>query len=385
MNRRNFLMSLSSAAVAGSSLSFSNSTGAAAAGVGSAHITVGSSLSLTGLLAGRSAEAVVGINAAFSAINKAGGVNGREFRFLALDDGYVPAKAVDNVNRLIGTEGIFALMSCTGTAHNAAIIPLIERAGVPYVGPIPGTDSLRAATGNHVFHLKVSHGEEVNRMTQQVVTMGMRNVAVIYLDNEFGVEISKRMSARLAEIQHTPVVVQPVSVNGSNLASAVDKVFAARPDVVALATTGTVSAGVIRELRARSSLLPIVGISASLAPSDYEKLGPAVQGLALTQVFPDASSPAHSAARAYQSAMRASGHDKFNANSFEGYVSAMVLAEGVRRLGRDATREGLRSAMAAMTRYDLGDFALSFNGDTPFVGSRYVSMGILGANGRFIG
>jgi len=385
MKRRTFLTSLSTVAASVAGFGLSNSSGAAATGISSTHITVGSTLSLTGLLAGRSAEAVTGINAGFAAINKAGGVNGREFRFVALDDGYVPAKAVENVNKLIGTEGIFALMSCTGTAHNAAIIPLIERAGVPYVGPIPGTDSLRVASGTHVFHLKVSHGEEVTRMTRQLVGMGMQDVAVIYLDNEFGLEISKRMTARLDEIKHKPVAVVPVSVDGSNLAHAVEQVLAAKPSAVALATTGSVSANVIRELRTRSALIPIVGISASLAPSDYEKLGPALQGLALTQVFPDAVSPTHSAARAYQAAMRASGHDKFNANSFEGYISAMVLAEGVRRAGRDATREGLRGAMAAMTKFDLGDFELSFSGDTPFVGSRYVSMGILGANGRFIG
>jgi len=385
MKRRTFLSSLSTLAAAGAGMGLSSPAGAAVPGLTNSRITLGSTLSISGILAGRSADVMLGMNAAFGAVNKTGGVNGRELKLMALDDGYAPARSVENVNRLLGPDGAFALLSCTGTSNNAAIIPLIEHAGVPYVGPLSGADSLRLPTSNHVFHLKAGYADEVNRLIQQLGAMGLQDVGVAYLDNDFGKEIAKRIATRLEASKRKAVATAPVSVDGSNAAHTVEQLLAAKPSVVVLATTGSVSATVIRALRTQSRLLPIAGLSISVAPSDFDALGSALQGLALTQVFPDATSPTHGSARAYQAAMRASGHDQFNSNSFEGYINAMVLAEGIRRAGRDATRDSLRAALAGMNKYDVGEFELSFGNDTPYVGSHFVGMGVLGASGRFIG
>lgn len=385
MKRRTFLTSLSCGTAAAAGIGFPLSVDASEAGVTSSRISLGSTSSLTGILAGRGADALIGMNAAFASINKDGGLFGREIHLLAMDDGYLPERSVANVNRMIEKDGIFALLSCTGTANNAAIIPLIEQAGMPYVGPMSGAASLRKSNESYVFHVRAGYADELARMTQELVSMGLQDVAVIYLDNAFGIELSKGVAASLQTTKRKSVAAVPVSVDGSNIAQVIDKVLAAQPNVVVLATTGTISTSVIQTLRARSAGMPVVGVSISVIPADFAKLGASAQGLALTQVFPDAMSATHESVRAYQAVMRASGHDQFNSTSFEGYANAMVLAEAMRRTGRDLTREGLRTSLAGMKKYNLGEFSLGFGGPAPFVASRYVQMGILGANGRFIG
>ena len=385
MKRRNFLTSLSYGAMASAGMVSSGSARAAGPGVTSSKITLGSTAALSGILAGRGADALIGMNAAFAAINKDGGVLGRELRLVSLDDAYVPARSVSNVKRLIETDGVFALLSCTGTANNAAIIPIVEQAGIPYVGPMSGAASLRKPNESHVFHVKAGYAEEVARMTQELVTMGLQDVAVAYLDNPFGAELSASIGTCLLATKRKPVGAIAVAPDGKNVAQAAAQLLALQPNVVVLATTGSISTDVVLALRNKSPGLPIVGISVSVIPSDFEKLGPAAKGLALTQVFPDAMSAKRESVRDYQAVMRASGQDKFNSTSFEGYVNAVVLAEAMRRAGRDLTRESLRSALASMKKFNLGDYPLGFDGAAPFVASHYVEMRVLGQGGRFIG
>ena len=89
--------------------------------------------------------------------------------------------------------------------------------------------------------------------------------------------------------------------------------------------------------------------------------------------------------RDYQSAMRANGKQEFTQGSLEAYVNMRVLAEGLERAGSDPTRAKLRSALAGIRNWALGGFVVDYSGQAPYVGSRYVDLGVLGGSGRFIG
>ncbi len=102
-------------------------------------------------------------------------------------------------------------------------------------------------------------------------------------------------------------------------------------------------------------------------------------------VFPDPSRPKTAVVRDYQSAMRATGQQEFSLGSFESYVNTRVLAEGLERAGREVTRGKLRAALASVRNHDLGGFSVDFSPSSPYVGSRFVELGVLGAGGRFLG
>ena len=67
------------------------------------------------------------------------------------------------------------------------------------------------------------------------------------------------------------------------------------------------------------------------------------------------------------------------------FENARVLAEGLERTGADPTRAKLRSALAGIRNWDLGGFVVDYSGQAPYVGSRYVDLGVLGGSGRFMG
>ena len=102
-------------------------------------------------------------------------------------------------------------------------------------------------------------------------------------------------------------------------------------------------------------------------------------------VVPDPNRAKSQVVRDYQAAMRANGKQEFTQGSLEAYVNMRVLAEGLERAGSDPTRARLRSALAGIRNWDLGGFVVDYSGQAPYVGSRYVDLGVLGGSGRFLG
>ena len=60
----------------------------------------------------------VGIEAYFEFANSEGGIEGRELELKSLDDQYLPERTRANVETLVNTDGVFALLGMVGTENN---------------------------------------------------------------------------------------------------------------------------------------------------------------------------------------------------------------------------------------------------------------------------
>jgi ABC-type branched-subunit amino acid transport system substrate-binding protein len=385
MQRRHFV-SLAPRLVTASLAGAGWVTGARAEeGLTSKTLTIGSSAALTGPLASLGQDLKQGVDAAMAQINSHGGVQGRTLQLLMMDDGYIPARTVENVRKMINDSSVFALLSCVGTPNNAAILPMVEDNSLPYVAPLTGATSLRKAGSRHLFHVRASYTDETQRLIQRLGGMGMTNLVIVYMDNAFGREVLAD-AVKAMEVEGIKAGAQiALDTAGKNLAEVTAQVQAARPGAVFMATAGAVSTGLVQSLRKQSPSLPMAGLSVTLGSDAVRELGPLGSGVALTMVFPDPYRAKTQVVRDYQAAMRASGHNEFSQGSFEGYINTRVLVEGLERTGKEPSRARLRSALAGLHGFDLGGFVVDYGSAAPFVGSRFVDLGILGASGRFVG
>ncbi|HYB10142.1 MAG TPA: ABC transporter substrate-binding protein, partial [Alphaproteobacteria bacterium] len=80
------------------------------------------------------------IAAYFKKVNDEGGVNGRKIDFISLDDGYAPAKTVEQVRRLVESEKVLFLFQTLGTPSNTAIEQYMNDNKVPQVYIATGAD-----------------------------------------------------------------------------------------------------------------------------------------------------------------------------------------------------------------------------------------------------
>jgi branched-chain amino acid transport system substrate-binding protein len=290
---------------------------------------------------------------------------------------------VENVKKMVGESSVFALMSCIGTPNNAAILPLIEENNLPYVAPLTGASSLRKASRN-VFHVRASYTDETQRLVSKLVNMGIKDLAIVYLDNGFGKEVLSDAQKTLTANGIKATAEVALATDGKNLQAVIEQTLAAKPAAVFLATAGAASTGLVAGLKKVSPMLPIAGLSVALTNDGLKQLGNAASGLAITMVFPDPNRAKIQIVRDYQAAMRAIGKDEFSLGSLESYINTRVLAEGLERAGRDLSRAKLQTALASVRNFDLGGFVVNYQA-SPFVGSKYVDLGVMGAGGRFIG
>lgn len=315
-------------------------------------------------------------------INARGGIHGRALQFALLDDGYVPERAAANVKKLLDQGDVQALLSCFGTPTTQAIMPLVQESGIPLVAPVSGALSLRKSQRN-VFHVRASYHDEVVRLVQRMQTMGLKNIAVVYQENAYGREMLEDATHALQAVGLKPALQASVATDGKNLEQAVAQVAAGRPTAALLVTAGTVSVGLVRGLRSSAPGVLLAGISPTLPSDSLKGLGDDASGIALSMVVPDPYRAKLQLVRDYQAAMRAKGLQEFSQGSLEAYLNARVLAEGLERAGRDLTSARLVSALAGMRNLDLGGFLVQYAGQPPYVGSRFLDLGVLNKTGRF--
>ena len=57
----------------------------------------------------------------FAKINAEGGINGRKITFISYDDGYNPAKTVEQARKLVESDQVLLIFQSLGTPSNTAI------------------------------------------------------------------------------------------------------------------------------------------------------------------------------------------------------------------------------------------------------------------------
>jgi branched-chain amino acid transport system substrate-binding protein len=67
----------------------------------------------------------------------------------------------------------------------------------------------------------------------------------------------------------------------------------------------------------------------------------------------------------------------------EGFLTAKVFVEGLKRAGRNPTRDGLISGLESIRDWDLGGFTISY-GPRDHVGSSFIDVTTIGRGGKFM-
>jgi len=108
-------------------------------GASDTEIKIGQTLSYSGPL---SAYGAIGRSetAYFNMINAEGGIDGRKINFISVDDGYIPAKTVEQIRDLVENQKVLFLFNTLGTPQNTAIRKYLNDAKVPQLFVATGAD-----------------------------------------------------------------------------------------------------------------------------------------------------------------------------------------------------------------------------------------------------
>jgi branched-chain amino acid transport system substrate-binding protein len=354
-------------------------------GVTDKTILVGQSAVFSGPVAETGNNYRRGIELFFEQANKAGGINGRKLQLKSLDDAYDPKRTVENTKALIHEHNVFALIGYVATANLIASLPIAEEAQVPMFAPLVGTTSFRTKHNHYLFNVRASYRSELARITQQLVTVGSDDVAVVYQDSVFGKSNMQTLMELLQDNKLKVVKSLPMPINAVDAKDIVAQLKAAQPKVIVMVMAGAMSEVLIRDVRAASLGAPVYTISVGIADAKASaaRLNGALRGVVTASIVPSPKLERYGIVKEYRKAIAASGNGADNYTVLEGYIAAKVFAEGLRRAGRSPTREGFITALEGMGKYDLGDFMVEY-GPANHNGSNFVELEMYTAAGDLV-
>ncbi|PWK33147.1 ABC transporter substrate-binding protein [Cupriavidus plantarum] len=363
-------------------LGFAIHTASAEPGIGRNTIRIGQSAGVTGPVAGSVKEQIAGAHVYLSTVNAAGGIHGRKIELVTYDDGFDAKRTPDNVRKLIQEDKVFALFMVRGTPQNESILPIISAEKVPLVAPLTGAITLHRPVNRYVFNVRAKYQDEVARAINHLATSGMTRIAIFYANDGFGQDVYEGFTTALQARGVQPAGAASYARPMGDIGQGVATLNKTNPQAVLVIGSGNEAARVIREMKRAGSQAQFVTLSNNAADSFIKDLGEDGRGLIITQVVPGTNSSQMTLASEYRSLARQQSVEPTNAG-MEGFMSAKVLVEGLRRAGPDPTREKLVAALENLRDYDLGGILISYSA-TRHTGSSFVEMSIVSSTGKLI-
>jgi len=352
-----------------------------------AELVVAQIAPLSGVLASTGKQMVLGGQIYFESVNAKGGVHGARIKHVVLDDAYKVDETVRLTREVLARGDVVALFGFAGTANVGKLLSdgVLDAGGIALVAPYTGGELLRSPFNPWIFHVRAGYADEAEHMVKQVTTLGMRRVAVMYQDDAFGKAGLAGVEAALASRQLKLAVAAPYERNTDKVDEAVRLINASDAQAVIMISVNRSTAAFAKRYREAGGGAQLYNISV-VDPAELVKLAGLqnVHGLGISQVVPYPYSPNLAVVREYQAALKKyAPQESVNYTSFEEFLGAKVLVEGLRRAGPNPTRAKVLKALESLERLDLGGSTVAYSASNR-IGSRSVEVTVIGGSGRLI-
>ncbi|HLK05600.1 MAG TPA: ABC transporter substrate-binding protein [Candidatus Acidoferrum sp.] len=323
-------------------------------GVTDKEISIGSCSALDGPSKFLGTQTVAGARAYFESINEQGGVHGRKLRLIASDDSYDPAKA-DACFKHLQDQGVFAMGFFVGTPTGVKYVPLAESNKIPLVGLFTGAQSLYTPFRHWVINVRAGYADETKEQIDGLwKTLGYKKIGVIYPDDAFGSAVLDGVKNALKDHQSQPVAAASYPRQTADADAAIQTVRAAQPEAVVIVGPANTVAPIVK-LAHSKGWQPLFVTVSFVGTDDLIKLaGSDAEGMVITQVVPPYYLTDLKTVALYRRTLsKYAPTETPNFVSLEGFVDAMVMVEGLKRAGKDLTREGLIHGIESLHDFDI--------------------------------
>ncbi len=279
MDRRQFLQALAAAGVAGAY------AGRNAWAQGKEPIKLGVTEPLTGSEAGYGQDFVTGMRQATKDVNDQGGINGHPLELVVIDTQANPQLGINAVTRLVNVDkaGMFV------TAWSAVVkaqAPVANREKILEISVGANSPEI-ARLGDYVYTLFPLADVDINALAKYSATaLGKKKAAVLYINNETGIDAAKIYKAMFEQSGGQVVVFEAYDPKATEFTGMLLKVRAANPDVVHIHGLLVDTPLVIAQMRQLGLNMQVTSYSAGYNPKLLDQLGAAAEGFIVTSLAP---------------------------------------------------------------------------------------------------
>src|SRR5258706_498410 len=351
-------------------------------GVSAKEILIGQSASLTGTAAESGQQTRDGALAYCELVNRKGGVNGRKIKLITLDDGGQTKRGEENTGKLIAEDKVFLLFGYTGRNTSEAALPIITKADIPFFGAATGGESIHGVFNKNVFNVRASYKLETQALVNFLVTTGQKKIGMIYHKDDL--TKSNLKMTEDATAQHGFALAGSASVdrNSTDVKEALGSISKLNPDAPIFNPAGKRLSQFVRQMRTSGAASQFLSVS-FVGSAIVQELKSEAAGVIMAQVVPLPTKKGIPVVGEYQNALAAVGaKPDYSFSGLEGFISAKVLVEGLKRSGKNPSRSGFIRGMEGMHDFDVGEYFVAYS-PTNHNGSKYVDITVINKNGLF--
>ena len=328
------------------------------------EIVLGMSTVLTGPAENLGKQMQKGVWVGLEHSNRTGGVRGRKFRLIVLDDGYEPSRTAPNVRQLIEKDDVLAIIGDVGTPTATVAIPIANEQKTLFFASFSGGGILRKnPPDRYVINFRASYAEETARMIDALVEgAGLKPEEIAFFTQRdsygnagFDGGIAALKNHGLKEEKD----VLNVGYERNTLAveDAVATLLVAEHLPRAVIMVGAYApCGKFIKLCHEGGLHALfLNVSFVGSSSLAHELGNIDAQVIVTQVVPYPSDENVSIVRDYQTDLRAvdpSASPGFG--GLEGYIAARILELALDKIEGQLTREAVVDALEKLGQFDIG-------------------------------
>jgi len=290
-------------------------------------------------------------------LNAAGGLHGRRIELQVLPLGDTRAEALIHLEQAIARDEIFALLGSYSVGFEEDLYTLVEREGVPLIGPLSPQAPANSALSRYTFQLFASREQQarilVDYAAERTENAGA-NVMVAGASTGEGNALAAAIDEQ-GRAYGWPALqsfnYEPGALDAERLAAALRDSDAQQ--LFFFGSAAELSAAL--DAAARAGQAPAVFLLAdAVTPALFE--APAAFDGRIFAAYPSLPGDVTAKGRAeFGALMEKHGlSNDYLSVQVAAYAAGAVLSEALKRAGRDLSRERLISALESLHRFETG-------------------------------
>ncbi|MFC3109030.1 ABC transporter substrate-binding protein [Undibacterium arcticum] len=319
-------------------------------------IKIGSVVSITGPAAYLGDPELKTLQLYIEKINAEGGVLGRKIELIHYDDGSEANKANGFTKRLIESDKVDLIIGGTTTGGSMAMIPLVEKAGVPFISMAAGVPIIEPAK-KWVFKVAPTDRMAAEKVFADMKKRGISKIGLLAETSGFGQSGAKETNAVAAKYGITIVASETYGPKDTDTTAQLTKIKGA-PGIQAVFVFGAGQGPAVatKNYRQLSIDLPLYQ-SHGVASQEYIKLsGPAADKVRLpaAALVIAHELPANDAQKPVVTEYERTYKDRYKSDvstfGGHGYDALMIAVNSIKKAG-STDKEKIRSAIEGTKGY----------------------------------
>ena len=339
-----------------------------AQGVSDTEILIGSNGDLSGVFAPFNVQAIKAAQQHFDEVNAAGGIHGRKIKFIVEDHGYQVPKAVQNFNKLVNSDKVFAMLLNLGTPHNIAVFKMMEPAQVANVSPLTAARQMLEGDITYKYAGTSSYYDQLKAGVEYLAKeTGAKEVCSMYFPSDFGLEVYEGTKEKAEELGLKYAAETTHKPDDQDFVGSLTKLREAGCDIVSTAVgvrQTIVILGTAKKLGWND--VSFIGSSAGFNTAVAKVPGGVTEGYYAAAGWSDleARIASNEELKKWAEGFKATFNEDPGTAAQLGRTAAVTLVKGLEAAGKDLTPESFKAGMETVEFDDpIGDVKVKYGPD----------------------